>query len=318
MIVKPDRQATGIETAAGGDTAAGQGAGRLRPADHVLIAYLAIEALLIVAFARAREPHWPFYLVLHAVMIAAIPLLARAAARTSNLAVTLLRDWYPALYIGLIFKQLKDLVPAVHPAVLDDMLLSWDRALFGDHPGAYLDAVASPLLTEILRACWLSYFIMPFLVAVPLYRRRDPRAFNETVLVLVLGWLISFLGYFAVPAQGPGYFPDVIPAPDCIRAEGATRSVALALFSLEGHMHDVFPSGHTIIALLALRQAARHRLKGWFLLVPVVAGLLVATVYLRYHYGVDIIAGFIVATGVLLAVRLWIGRSRDPISRAAA
>lgn len=292
--------------------------GRLRPADLVLIAYLAVEALLIVAFARAREPQWLFYVAVHAVMIAVIPVLARIAARTRSRAVILLRDWYPALYIGLIFKQLAVLVPAVHPAVLDDMLLSWDRALFGDHPGAYFDAVASPLLTEVLRACWLSYFIMPFLVAVPLYRRKDPRAFHETVLVLVLGWLISFLGYFAVPAQGPGYFPDAIPAPDCIRAEGATRSVALALFALEGHMHDIFPSGHTIIALLALRQAARHRLKWWYLLVPLVLGLLVGTVYLRYHYGVDIIAGFVVAAAVLLAVRLASGRSGDPISRAGA
>jgi membrane-associated phospholipid phosphatase len=272
----------------------------LRAHDWVILSYLAVEAALLVLFGRTREPHWPWYLCAHAAMAAGIFLLARAACTFRSRLLTIGRDWYPAVYVLLVFKQLGVLVPAVNPATFDEALLAWDRALFGGHPGAFFDALASPVFTEILRACWLSYFILPFVVVVPIYVRRERAAFNEAVLVLMLGWLISYLGYYAVPALGPGYFPEAVPAPESVSAEGMTQSVALTLFSLEGRMHDIFPSGHTIIALLALWLAARNRLRGWPLLVPVVAGLMVGTVYLRYHYGVDVAAGVIIAAAIVL------------------
>ena len=73
-------------------------------------------------------------------------------------------------------------------------------------------------------------------------------------------------------------------------------------------MHDIFPSGHTIIALLVMWLAKRHRVRGWPLLIPLVAGLVAATVYLRYHYGVDVLAG--VAIAVVLTGTVPFFRSR--------
>lgn len=276
----------------------------MRASDVVMAAYLAVEAGLIL-LARTRLEKWWILLLVHGALLAGVVLLARVPAGSKPRALRLLRDFYPVLYIPLIFKQLAVLVPAVNPGTWDARLLSWDRAIFGGYPGRWFDALASPILTEILRACWLSYFLLPFVVAVPLYLRRDRAAFQETVSVLVTGWLLSFLGYYAFPALGPGYFPDAVPAPACVDHSGATGRIALALFSLEGPMmRDIFPSGHTIIAMLALYQAFRHRLWFRYLLVPVTAGLLAGTVYLRYHYGVDVAAGAVVAVAVVLCFRV--------------
>ena len=274
----------------------------LRAVDKVFAGYLLFETGLILLFACRREPSWPAYALLHAAMIAAILIVARAAARRPSRILVLLHDFYPVLYVPLVFRQMRALVPAVNPRFFDDLLLSWDKALFGGYAGGFLDFLAAPAVTEILRACWLSYFILPFLTALPLYRRENRGAFHETVLVLVVGWLVSYLGYYAVPALGPGYFPDKIPVPANVAAGGVTRSIAEGLFLLEGRMPDIFPSGHVIIAILALRQAARHRLRGWPLLVPLVAGLIAGTVYLRYHYGVDVIAGAAVALVIAAVV----------------
>jgi len=278
---------------------------KLRSSDWVVVAYLVVESVLLLLFGRGREPLWPCYLAIHAAMIAGVFLLVRLPSSSGP--GRILRDWYPALYIVLVFKQLGALVPAVHPRTFDDALLAWDVELFGRHPGEWFDAIASPLVTEVMRACWLSYFVIPFVVALPLYRRPDRGPFREAVFALVLGWLVSFLGYYIVPALGPGYFPEKVPAPESVTGAGATQSVALALFALEGRVHDIFPSGHTIIALLGLWLAARHRVRGWPLLVPVVAGLVAGTVYLRYHYGVDVLAGFAIAGAVVLVCA---GRTR--------
>lgn len=288
----------------------------LRGSDRVIIGYLAVEACLVLLFGRSREPAWMLYVALHAVLIAAVIGLVSLSDRLRSRWLVVARDWYPALYILIVFKLLGALVPAVHPRTYDGALLAWDRALFGSHPGSFFDALATPAVTEILRACWLSYFLLPIVVALPLYLRPDRRAFHETVHMLLWGWLISYLGYYAVPALGPGYFPATIPAPAAVSTDGVTRSVALALFALEGRMFDIFPSGHAIIALLVLWQAARQTIKGWMLLVPVVAGLLIATVFLRYHYGVDVVAGVIIAGIIVVVFRL--GRRHSGIERGAA
>ena len=39
------------------------------------------------------------------------------------------------------------------------------------------------------------------------------------------------------------------------------------------------------------------------LLTPVVAALVLATVYLRYHYGIDVLAGLLLAALVLAFIR---------------
>ncbi|MEW6742145.1 MAG: phosphatase PAP2 family protein [Planctomycetota bacterium] len=278
----------------------------LRAKDWVVAGYLAVEAVLVFA-ARENLAGWAGYLAAHAVMVALVVGLALGARASGGGLAVLLHGWYPLLYIPIIFTMLGPLVPAVNPRTYDDVLLVWDQRLFGGHPGSWFDPIATPLVTEILRACWLSYFVFPILVAVGLWRRGDRRPFAEYVFVLMLGWLLSYLGYYVVPALGPGYWPERVPAPEAVTSRGVTQTVALALFSLEWAKHDVFPSGHTMIALLVLWQAWRHRLRGWWVLVPFVAGLLVATVYLRYHYGVDVLVGIVLALGIAWVVKILAG-----------
>ena len=88
----------------------------LRASDWVVIAYLLVESALIVLFARRPESEWLFNLGINAVMAAGIFLLTWGAERSRLRVVRIVRDWYPALYVLVIFKQLGVLVPAVHPA----------------------------------------------------------------------------------------------------------------------------------------------------------------------------------------------------------
>ncbi|WP_431221863.1 phosphatase PAP2 family protein [Serratia sp. L9] len=63
---------------------------------------------------------------------------------------------------------------------------------------------------------------------------------------------------------------------------------------------DVFPSLHCGISLYILGYLLLQRHIGTSLLMlPVVAGLVLATLYLRYHYGIDLIAGALLACAVL-------------------
>lgn len=64
---------------------------------------------------------------------------------------------------------------------------------------------------------------------------------------------------------------------------------------LEGVKRDAFPSGHTAITLLVVYLAWRFEKRLFVVFLPVAGALLFSTVYLRYHYVVDVIAGLALA-----------------------
>ena len=60
------------------------------------------------------------------------------------------------------------------------------------------------------------------------------------------------------------------------------------------------PSGHTAIALLVLFLSYRYARLLFYLFCPIVAALILSTVYLRYHYVIDLFAGAALAAGCSL------------------
>ena len=54
-----------------------------------------------------------------------------------------------------------------------------------------------------------------------------------------------------------------------------------------------FPSSHVAIAVVVLLCAARYDLISFLILLPLCVGLIIGTVYGRFHYATDAIAGTI-------------------------
>jgi membrane-associated phospholipid phosphatase len=73
--------------------------------------------------------------------------------------------------------------------------------------------------------------------------------------------------------------------------------------SMAGTQRDVFPSGHTMMTLVLMYLSARWKVKARQLVYVVGALLIVATVYQRYHYVIDLVAGLFFA--VLCVVTAW-------------
>jgi membrane-associated phospholipid phosphatase len=89
------------------------------------------------------------------------------------------------------------------------------------------------------------------------------------------------------------------------------------LMTIEGTIPDAFPSGHALIAMLVLVLSWRlHRRVFWWLL-PFATGLILATMYLRYHYVVDVLAAAILVPGCV-AFGQWLNHRREPEPTPAA
>jgi len=66
------------------------------------------------------------------------------------------------------------------------------------------------------------------------------------------------------------------------------------------------PSGHTQIVLMVLYLAYRYEKFLFYIFFPIICGLILSTVYLRYHYVVDLFAGVAFAiVSLIIAPRLY-------------
>ncbi len=272
------------------------------PADKVVIAYLIIiAAFTLIRFERVDR--WWLIVAGHALAVAGIVLMARLSARApASLLMALLRGWYPVALIPILFKELTYLIPLLHPTDYDWQLAAIDYRMFGVHPTVWLERVSTPLLTEIFQLSYTTYYFMPLALGAVLWRKRWFERFHFVLFVVVLGFFLSYLGYIAVPATGPRF---ILAGEQTEPLRGLLfyDTIRETLDSLEGITRDCFPSGHTELTLLVLYYARRfHRPTFWLLIAPGSA-LVISTVYLRYHYVIDVFAGALLAFIIVVVAK---------------
>ncbi len=197
------------------------------------------------------------------------------------------------LFALVLYQSVRFVVPLTGVPLVDGALLALDTSIFGSPPAGWFAPQA--WLTELLSAAYLSYQAWLHLALLhALFRpvEEATRLADRVFTAMALG----FTGYLLVPAVGPAKaFPELAAG-----FEGGFFTSANAWVVREGSaVFDVFPSLHVAIPALLLAHDARHFPRRFRLLLPVFALLVVSTLYLRYHYVVDLAAGaalaFIVA-----------------------
>jgi membrane-associated phospholipid phosphatase len=213
---------------------------------------------------------------------------------------------FTIVIVLLVFNSLGDLIPRIRPRYYDDVLIRIDYSLFGVHPTVWMERFNNALLTGLLQTAYISYYFMPISLGVLLFIREKRSSFNTAVFGIVLCFYLSYLGYLLVPAVGPRFTLNHVQMTE-LQAGPLTLWIRQTLDGLEQNKTDAFPSGHTAVALVSLVYAWKYREKALFrILAPAVSGLIVSTVYLRYHYVVDVIAGILLAVlTILISPRMY-------------
>jgi hypothetical protein len=195
------------------------------------------------------------------------------------------------------------LAPAVGAPVQDEALYALDRALFRETPAVYLQSLIMPWLTDLLSACYLSFHVYLQLAVLHLLWRRLDAAVRLSIY-LFTSYAIGFCGYLLVPAMGPWKaFPQLFSIP---LAGGVMTQLNAWVVAQGSSVYDVFPSLHVLVTFVLLDHDWREvRSRFWVMLVPTL-GLVVATIYLRYHYAVDLLAGGALFLILRRALARWI------------
>jgi membrane-associated phospholipid phosphatase len=260
-----------------------------------MLSYLLAISLLIAVFAQKIE-HAGLLLLAHGTA----GLLIIAYAFLPSLPGSLFfRLVYPIPYVFACYRVMSLAIRSIREARFDAMLTAWDFALWHVHPTVWLERVHLPLLTELMQIIYALFVPAVLAVAMILWvRQRED--FRSYAFLLTLGFLVSYVLYFIVPARGPRYFLAGLQTQP-LTGLWLFRPLRTGLDVLESPHYDCFPSGHAEMIILAWWTTRRisKRLSRLYLAYTVL--ILLATVYLRYHYTVDLAAGLLVAALVLSA-----------------
>jgi membrane-associated phospholipid phosphatase len=108
---------------------------------------------------------------------------------------------------------------------------------------------------------------------------------------------IGFFGYTLVPAVGP-YIVYAARFSTPLKGYFMTDFLA-ACYAAGTNFTDIFPSLHVAASAFLLCFDMRwNRRRFWLCLIPC-TGIWFSTVYLRYHYFVDVLTGFAAAAATL-------------------
>jgi membrane-associated phospholipid phosphatase len=181
---------------------------------------------------------------------------------------------------------------------MDARLRELDALLVGGNLSLRLESAIRPWLTEALSCCYILFF--PYLLfSLVYYFKKDLATLRAFLVGMFTIYGIGFIGYSLVPAWGPW-----IAMKDAfhMRLEGfAVTRWNNAIVTWGSNGVDVFPSLHCALSSYFLFFDRRHtRWRYLVYLVPCI-GLWFSTIYLRYHYFVDIVCGF-----ALSAFALWL------------
>jgi membrane-associated phospholipid phosphatase len=294
--------------------------GQLHSADTLIIGFLGFLSLVNIVFAW-QIPHWWVMILINAAAATAICLLGWARHTTGSKVLAVIHDWHVAPTVFFTFKELYFMIkPIHHGRDYDDVLIAADRWLFGVDPTRWLMQFSTPWLTEILQVAYTLFYAMFILIGIELYLRKHKDLFHFFMFTCVYGFYLSYIGYFFLPAVGPRFtlhdfsaldrdLPGVLLTPYLRWFVNFGGSVPMGVpndVAIAGTQRDVFPSGHTMMTLVLIYLCQRYRIRlRWFVTVTGTL-LILATVYERYHYVVDLIGGatFMVFC-VLTAPRLY-------------
>jgi membrane-associated phospholipid phosphatase len=215
-------------------------------------------------------------------------------------------DFGPILPLLLVFDNLGPFILGTSHVDLDPLLVAADRFLFlGADPTRLLEPLMGTLLLEVLTVCYALYYFHPIVLGALLWRddlrEGTPGArFPRYVFGMLLVFYVSYAGYFLVPAIGPRF---TLPHDGPLPRGPVAQAIDQTLDRLETSRRNCFPSGHTMVTVAVLLEAARRSRKTFLGFLPFALGLVLATVAGRYHYVVDVLAGIVLAFAVLGAAR---------------
>jgi membrane-associated phospholipid phosphatase len=295
--------------------------------DYATQGYLALVGVLIALFHGETVPRWPWLIGAHLLVMGVIHALVWADRLPGCPSlIAFLRHFYPVILYAGLFAETGWLNQMVIKGYLDPAIIHLDHAMFGNQPSLlFMQRLPYLLVSEVFYGAYFSYYLMIGGVGIALYIT-NRAAFFRYIAVMSFVFYVCYLIYIFVPVIGPPIFfrsifgyslpPELqnlasnSAYPEAIKSGMFFRIMKwiYAVFEAPG---AAIPSSHVAIALCTVFFSFRYlRSVRWPHLILAIL-LCLATVYCRYHYVADVLAGLVTAA-LLIPAGNWLYDKLSP------
>jgi membrane-associated phospholipid phosphatase len=216
--------------------------------------------------------------------------------------VQFLRLWYPQAIFLFCFEELGRLVHLVFPQWFDPYLIAFDHALTGVHPSVWLGQFSQPVFNDAVQMAYISYFVYLTIVCGALEWHGRQRAFWAVMTSSMAAYAVGYIVSIFFPIESPWF---ALASLQHGELSGGSFTALINFIEGLGRVRGAaFPSAHVSGSTVALLGAWRYHRKLFWWLLPFYLGMLFSTVYGRYHYVADVLAGIVVG-----CAGFWAGHS---------
>jgi len=259
----------------------------LLPVEIATIAYILVTAIYLAVF-KAPMIHFGIRISVTVLML----LLAGLHNVNRNPVVELIRYflpfallsyWYPETYYfnSFIFDN------------LDHHFVKVDQLLFGCQPSLeFSKCIPWGWFSELMYFGYFSYYFIFFGTAFWCYLLRK-ELMNKAIFIFVCSFYLFYIVFAILPVMGPQFYfiPPLNEVPDGFLFCKLQRFLQYIGEKPTG----AFPSSHVGISFTVVIFAAQHCRILLKYILPLFMILILATVYIKAHYLIDVIGGFAAA-----------------------
>lgn len=296
--------------------------------DYATQAYCALVALLILFFHNGTVSGWPWLLAGNiACLFVVHALIAWQAKCPRSKTLDFFRQFYPVLFYTPFFCETGEINRMFSSHYLDSVVIGWDQRLFGCQPSIlFMQKLPYLWLSELLHAAYCTYYFMIPGVGLALFLR-NRRQFFHYVAVMSFVFYVCYLLYIFLPVIGPMVFCHGVPGyslppdvqalattdvyPDAV-AEGLFFRFVVWIYKVFEAPGSAFPSSHVAIAVCTAYFSFRYLRPIRYPHLVIVCLLCLATIYCRFHYVVDVLAGLLTAAILIPIANFLYFKSNPP------
>jgi membrane-associated phospholipid phosphatase len=273
------------------------------PEKAILIYQLALLGALVACSDRVENLYSTTSLLLFAIVL----MLVCRGIRPQAQPLKGFCDWgYLYLVVFINYLLTCYLIPYYRTVDGDLWLVKADQMLFSVDPTWWGPTLNRPWVVEVFTWGYLSYYFFGLALTLPIYMKYGPksRAFREVFISVITSFYLTYIGYWLFPAQGPRIFWEDYLEP--LKGLFLSAHVFSHMDAVEKGFPDAFPSEHTAFSLVMMYMLYRHDRNMFRFMAPWGVLAIGATVVLRYHWIVDVLAGAALAV-LVCAFSVWAG-----------
>jgi membrane-associated phospholipid phosphatase len=283
--------------------------------------YMTVEVFLFPLSIRERT----IVVILNLLACATILVLEKNAASQRSHFLAVVRDWLPCILILVAYREAGLLFVPDPSHRLDYVFIRGDEILLNNSWVTSALAMGSPWLQRYLEfSYFLCYPVVPLGVATLYLTARGNRTGADDALAatsdrrldsalkdrpysaviehywaaVLIAALTCYVFFPLFPLTPPRELFHDLPGPG---GASGLRGLNHWLLNRYAVGASLFPSGHVASATAAALVIRRYAPRAGVIFLVVAAGIALATVYGRYHYAADALAGAIVGVTAYLA-----------------